>query len=261
MTIFSYNCNFIFVHIPKCGGTSVEAGWQKIGRWGDFVIGSTLEGELLQGPFRNLYNIDKHATANRIKRAVGRTIFERSQVIVLVRNPISIVESHYKFGRSLMNQSIAKLEINEDRLRQMINARDECLPSWWFVLTKGALIDAMHASNFEDFVDRVLDDRWARYLSRHTHDPDNRRLTTITLKIEEPKTITRTFNSLISEYHKDMGIKRFHFSDGRRYKGKFTLSHLNRSQSFETRWEGSRLQKLCDITEQEHLVFGYELPL
>lgn len=261
MTILSYNCNFIFVHVPKCGGSSVEAGWQDIGRWGDFVIGSTPEGELLQDPFRSLYDIDKHASASRIKHAVGKTIFDRSEVIVLVRNPVSIVESHYKFARLLLDSFTSRLEVGQDRLLQMIKAKDEKLPSWWFVLTRGALIDAMEASTFEDFVDRVLDDRWARYLSDYTDDLKHRRLTTVTLKIEEPKTIIDTFNSLVSEYHKDLGIRRFHFSDGRRYKGKFKLPHRNRSKEVETRWSEPHLRKFCDITEQEHLAFGYDLPL
>jgi len=261
MTILSYNCNFIFVHVQKCGGTSVEAGWQKIGRWGDFVIGSTPEGEMLQDTYRSLYNIDKHASASRIKKAVGRTIFERSQVIVVVRNPITIIESHYKFGRSLFDRHSVKFEIDKDRLLQMIKSKDECLPSWWFVMTRGALIDAMQASNFEDFADRVLDKRWGRYLRDCTDDSKNRRLTTKVLKIEEPNTIINTFNSLVSEYHKDLGIKRFHFSDGRRYKEKFKLLHLNQSQSAEIKWSRAHLQKCCGITEQEHLAFGYELPM
>src|ERR671918_1169665 len=64
MTIVCRSRKFIFVHLHKCGGTSVEQAFAPHARWNDLVIGSTFWGELLQPLYKRRYGLTKHSRAS-----------------------------------------------------------------------------------------------------------------------------------------------------------------------------------------------------
>lgn len=85
--MISHSENFIFVHIPKTGGTSVS---NALGRY----------GTVLQGPanFGSIYF--KHAYARDLKRMLGSE-YDRYFRFSVVRNPWDWVVSNFAFNRGL----------------------------------------------------------------------------------------------------------------------------------------------------------------
>jgi hypothetical protein len=69
--IISLNRRFVFVHIHKCAGTSVEMALGKLLRHNDFVIGSTKSGEKNQEFFKKATGLNKHSTALEARRWMG----------------------------------------------------------------------------------------------------------------------------------------------------------------------------------------------
>ena len=85
--MISHSKKFIFVHIPKTGGTSVEHKLRK--------YGTVLQGK---GNFDSIYY--KHATALSIKRIMGDE-YDKYFKFTFVRNPWDWVVSNYAFNRGL----------------------------------------------------------------------------------------------------------------------------------------------------------------
>ena len=85
--MISHSEKFIFLHIPKTGGTSVEYMLR------DF-------GTVLQGPknFDSIYY--KHATAESIKRTLKRE-YNKYFKFTFIRNPWDWVVSNFAFNRGL----------------------------------------------------------------------------------------------------------------------------------------------------------------
>jgi hypothetical protein len=85
--MISHSKKFIFVHIPKTGGTSVERMLRK--------YGIVLQG---RGNFDSMYY--KHATAESIKRMMGAE-YDKYFKFTIVRNPWDWIVSNYAFNRGL----------------------------------------------------------------------------------------------------------------------------------------------------------------
>ena len=70
---------FIFIHLEKCGGTSVETALEPYLAWHDMIIGSTNFGESIQSLYFNRFGVDKvksemlwkHSSAQEIYQFVG----------------------------------------------------------------------------------------------------------------------------------------------------------------------------------------------
>ena len=96
MTIISNSHRFIFVHLEKCGGSSVESAYQPHAAWNDIVLGSTPEGEALQHIYEKLHGLKKHSDAARIRSVVGG-VWDAYWTVAIVRHPMRIYESYYKW--------------------------------------------------------------------------------------------------------------------------------------------------------------------
>lgn len=65
--IISHSRRFVFIHIPKCAGTSFEDAYLDISRPQDFVSGGTLfSSARIQDFHRRSYKIWKHSTAAEV---------------------------------------------------------------------------------------------------------------------------------------------------------------------------------------------------
>jgi hypothetical protein len=93
----------IFVHLTKCGGTSVEVAFDRICKWNDIVIGGTDFGEILQPHYSAKFGLDKHSTAKDIARVIGDASWKQFYSWALVRNP---------FGRMLSSYSHIRREVS-----------------------------------------------------------------------------------------------------------------------------------------------------
>jgi hypothetical protein len=96
--IILYDEKIIFIHIPKCGGTSISHSLDFDARWNDLFIGGTEYGEsdeILIWSRR--YGLRKHSTASEIKKALGDDAYQAFMKIAVVRNPIDRFVSAYNF--------------------------------------------------------------------------------------------------------------------------------------------------------------------
>lgn len=86
--MISHTKNFIFIHIPKTGGTSIEHGLRPYGK-------------LLQGVvnFESIYY--KHVTASALQRMLGPSEYAAYFKFTFVRNPWDWIVSNYAFNRGL----------------------------------------------------------------------------------------------------------------------------------------------------------------
>ena len=104
MTIISNKYKFIFVHLHKCGGTSIERKFNRVMGWNDLVIGSTRLGEKIQDEYKVKFGLHKHNSALEIKNIVSNQIWNEYYSFAIIRHPISLFESFYKWARTVIIQ-------------------------------------------------------------------------------------------------------------------------------------------------------------
>lgn len=238
MTILSFKSNLAFVHIPKCGGSSVEFEWQRLGAMEDFVIGSTPEGEALQPHFRKLCGLHKHNTAWSLRKVVGRRQWRELTSVALVREPRKLVESWYRFAAILADVRLEQQGWQLADLRAAIAANDETLPPWWFLFRR-TLVTAMMSDCFDDFVERVLDRRWSKCLRSYTNDKFGNRIVTHVFKLEELDQANRFFQGYLGP--------------------DFQLERKNAGKEVKTDWDPAHLRKFLHIAEKDYLAFDYDI--
>lgn len=95
--IVSHSRRFVFIHIHKTGGTSMEAALDPHLAWNDLVLGSTPLGQAMDEPYRRRFGLSKHSSLAEIARVCGRATLEDKHVFALVREPASRLCSLYNF--------------------------------------------------------------------------------------------------------------------------------------------------------------------
>jgi len=251
MTIISYNHDLIYIHIPKCGGSSVEIEFERHVTWGDFVVGSTRAGEILHAAvFLPLYGIYKHNTAAELKRIIGEEAFSRFELVTTVREPITIIESYYKFSKTVL------AGIASHYYRQQAPSVSEDYAIAWAVdqirtgafdgqplmmplsMMHGAIRTGALASSFEEFLVGVADGRWHRYLKDRTHDADGNCLVQRILKLENQAEIEAYFSARMGR--------------------QFRLGHANASSKVDVVWPRPLRQVFYQLLSEDYDTFGYE---
>jgi len=94
----------IYVHLHKCGGTSVEVVLSNHCKWNDVLIGSTFLGELMQWQYFGQFGLHKHSSAKEIKAVVGEEIWSEYFTWATVRNPYLRLASLWGYIASLITQ-------------------------------------------------------------------------------------------------------------------------------------------------------------
>lgn len=250
MTIISNNHGLVFVHIPKCGGSSVETEFQRHLRWGDFVIGSTPEGEILHTQaFNKLYGISKHSTAAALKATLGEA-FARMRVAALVREPLKIVESYYRYSKTvhLWIASVVATRnpgVSEDAAKlhawEMVRDGkfDDGRQFGVLGLLSGTVKAGVVCRSFEEFTGQVADERWSNYLASYLTDEHGEMLATDILKLEEPDRVESYFRALLGPG--------------------FRLGHDNASARVPTPWNPRHRDQFHALMANDYKTFGYSI--
>lgn len=104
--IISNSKQFIFIHIHKCGGTSISKMLQPELEWPDFITGGTRYGEEMSEVWGNKWGLRKHATAMQVYNLVGSELWDKYYTFSFVRHPFTRVVSLYNFTKKVIdNQS------------------------------------------------------------------------------------------------------------------------------------------------------------
>lgn len=97
MTFISNSKKFVFVHLHKCGGTSIERALEQEMHWNDIILGSSKYGEKVQKVYESKFGIYKHSSAAEIKNLIGDVLWEEYFTFSMVRHPIDRMVSFYEY--------------------------------------------------------------------------------------------------------------------------------------------------------------------
>lgn len=121
--IISHSRRFVFVHIHKAGGTSVEKALDPHLAWNDLILGGSAFGEKIQAPYRARWRLDKHSTLNEIETVCGAQFLDDCFVFGLVREPLSRACSVYNFVASTVHRWAERQNIAMEDVAKMITPR------------------------------------------------------------------------------------------------------------------------------------------
>lgn len=95
--IINQTLGFIYIHVPKCGGTSVTEYLSQFTTWRDVEIGATTFGEAVQSGYLERFNMRKHTPAFHLRAIVGNETWESYFKVSTVRSPYSRFLSIFNF--------------------------------------------------------------------------------------------------------------------------------------------------------------------
>jgi hypothetical protein len=118
--IICHSRRFVFVHIHKTGGTSLEKALDPHLAWNDLILGGSQFGEKIQQPYAKKFGLNKHSTVADIERICGKDLIDKYYVFALVRHPLSRICSMYNFVATTLNGWAQQQNIDFDDIRNHI---------------------------------------------------------------------------------------------------------------------------------------------
>lgn len=97
MAIINNTNNFIFIHIPKCAGTTVGTLLSQYTKIGDIELGVTEFGQALSPLYFKRFGIRKHSQAEEIRNVLGDQKWNQFYSFSFVRQPFNKLISAYSF--------------------------------------------------------------------------------------------------------------------------------------------------------------------
>ena len=183
--------------------------------------------------FSNLFGVDKHTPPSKLKQILGDK-WGLYKKVTIVRHPKKIIESYYKFGKRREKEICKNRNISREELLKDIANERKFAPVWMFNQTKGVMIDAITSENFNQYLDKVADERWGNFFDEYvfSHELDH------VLKLENPLEIRSFFKNNVDE--------------------NFELRHENISKSEKLIWNDDYLRKYKTLLSDTCNKLGYQ---
>lgn len=150
--IFSPSRKLIFIHIPKCGGSSVERAYEDFSLYDDIILGSTKFGQQIDSYFQKKFGLCKHSLPMDIINIVGEQKWIDFKTFALIRNPFSVYESYYRFisGIFIRHSQSENISVTELKKRVLNTETGYPFESWYLAQAYASTHD------FEQFFDKML---------------------------------------------------------------------------------------------------------
>ncbi|MAK60601.1 MAG: hypothetical protein CMK09_06455 [Ponticaulis sp.] len=142
--IISNSWNFVFIHLHKCAGTSVEVALSKILNYNDILIGSTPEGEKQQEFFKRTIGLNKHSTAREVQKFLGAEHWEHMFSFAFVRHPLHRLYSLYNYSLKLAAPHVKSEHIGKPGILSTLPSHAP--------MTFNSVKAAISSKNFNEFV-------------------------------------------------------------------------------------------------------------
>ncbi len=115
--IINHSRRFIFIHIPRTGGTTITNILSRYTTYCDIELGSTQFGEAIQNAYAKRFGIRKHSPAREVKKIMGEILWGQYFSFAFVRNPFTRALSIFNFLRKWQGY-------NEDFRKKMLSFKD-----------------------------------------------------------------------------------------------------------------------------------------
>jgi hypothetical protein len=147
--IICHSHKFIFIHIHKTGGTSLENALDPHLAWNDLILGGSPFGERIQQFYTKKFGLNKHSTIADIERICGRDLVEDYYVFALVRHPLARMCSMYNWVATTLNGWAQQQNIElRDVARHITPEAAKRKPALGWTSTKVFL----RSKNFSEFI-------------------------------------------------------------------------------------------------------------
>ncbi len=151
--ILSPNYSFIFVHLYKCAGTSVEHALSQHLQYNDLLLGSTDNGQRAEFAWKPWIRLQKHSRAIDIRRFVGPEIWSSYRTFATVRNPYSFAVSQYQFCIDMIRAAKRAAGGSTDRAKSgAAEQYDESVWPWNYAGVRACMARQAEDTSFSQFL-------------------------------------------------------------------------------------------------------------
>jgi hypothetical protein len=234
VTVVCRSRAFVFVHLLKCGGTSVECAFAPHARWNDLIVGSTAWGELLQPLYKRLYGLEKHSSAAQIKNVIGADLWTRYWTVAMVRHPLRIFESYYSWIAEIVDSYIERHRLDHDRFAYLCHNDQLRKPFARWQATR-----AYAGSRcFADFVEAALKQPLLTTTMTRRLSQSGAMIVDDVYKLEEIDRLWEAF-----EARTGLTLERL---------------NVNQSRKRECEWDSRHIEQMYRVFEPDFVNFNYE---
>lgn len=154
--IVSFSKSFVFVHIHKTGGSSMEIALDPHLSWNDLVLGSTKIGEAINKHFASRFGLNKHSTYSEIEK-ICSPLTDGMFKFALVREPVSRACSTYNFIGDVVERVLRDNDLDQEEVR---SGYDQLCKTIW-ELNWSSVRAFIFSADFSEFIrsDRLAYDR------------------------------------------------------------------------------------------------------
>jgi Sulfotransferase family len=118
--IISPHHRYIFIHIVKAGGTSMETALEPHLRWDDLHLGTSAIGQSLNAPYAQRFGLSDHSPYGDVVRVCGADFVNGCFSFAIVRDPMARAASLYNFLHMLAQMRGRARKIDMGAVRKHI---------------------------------------------------------------------------------------------------------------------------------------------